>query len=195
VGELNEKTDRRFTYGDYLTWPEEERWELINGEAYAMSPAPGRRHQDILGKLFYTLYSFFEGNPCKVFLSPFDVRLPDYPDQADEEIETVVQPDLLVVCDPKKLDERGCRGAPDLVIEILSSSTAARDLREKLLLYERQGVREYWVVYPTEKIVMVFLRDEKGAFGKPFVYASEEAVSSNIFEGLVVDLKTVFSEE
>ncbi len=194
MGELNKKTDRRFTYGDYLTWPEEERWELINGEAYAMSPAPGTRHQEYSGKIFYQFYTYFEDKPCKVFYAPFDVRLPDYPDQADEEIETVVQPDLLVVCDPKKLDERGCRGAPDLVIEILSSSSAAKDLREKLLLYERQGVREYWVVHPMEKIVMVFLRDERGEFGKPLVYTSEEAVSSKIFEGLTVDLKAVFAE-
>lgn len=190
-----EKSDRRFTYKDYFTWSDEERWELIHGEAYAMSPSPDRRHQEYSGVIFNQMFNFFNDKPCRVYSAPFDVRFSDYPDQPDDEIETVVQPDISVICDKDKLDDRGCRGAPDLVVEILSPSTAAKDLREKLALYERHGVREYWVVHPAEKIVMIFLGNDAGLYGKPTVHAAEEAASSRIFQGLTVDLKKVFSEK
>ena len=190
-----EKSDRRFTYKDYFTWSGEERWELIHGEAYAMSPSPDRRHQEYSGVIFNQMFNYFNDKPCRVYSAPFDVRFSDYPDQPDDEIETVVQPDISVICDKDKLDDRGCRGAPDLVVEILSPSTAAKDLREKLALYERHGVREYWVVQPAEKIVMIFLGNDAGSYGKPTVHAAEEAASSRIFQGLTVDLKKVFSEK
>ena len=189
-----EKREGYFTYGDYLVWPDEERWELIEGIAYAMSPAPGRWHQQYLGNLFFQFFAFFEGKACKVFSAPFDVRLPAFPDQLDGEIDTVVQPDLCVVCDKAKLDDRGCRGAPDLAVEVLSPSTAVKDLREKFSLYERQRVREFWILHPAEKLVQIFLLDGSGSYGKPKVFAAEDAVPSAIFEGLVIDLKKVFAE-
>ena len=188
-----ERSEKHFTYGDYLTWPDEERWELIRGEAYAMSPAPNRRHQKFSGAIFYQMYSFFEEKPCEVYHAPFDVRFPDFPGQADDDIDTVVQPDIAVVCDRSKLDDRGCRGAPDLVVEILSPSTAAKDLREKLDLYESRGVREYWVLHPVENLVTVFLLNDAGTYGKPSVHAGDESVKSRTFEGLAVDLKKVFA--
>ena len=121
------KNEQKFTYGDYLTWTNPaERWELIEGIAYDMSPAPFRFHQKIIAELSVLLHDFLVGKPCEYYIAPFDVRLPDS-DEADSEIDTVVQPDIVVVCDPTKLDDRGMRGAPDLVIEILSPSTSKKD--------------------------------------------------------------------
>ena len=114
------KTDQKWTYTDYLTWPEGERWELINGVAYNMSPAPSRRHQELSGELFRQIANHLKGKQCKVYDAPFDVRLSTAGNESDNYIDTVVQPDIVVVCDPSKLDERGCKGAPDIVIEISS---------------------------------------------------------------------------
>lgn len=118
--------EKRYTYGDYLTWPDEERWELIEGVPYDMTPAPSTNHQRILGELFRQISTFLLDRDCEVFIAPFDVRLPEG-DEADEQIITVVQPDIAVICDPAKIDRRGCRKAPDFIIEILSPSTAAKD--------------------------------------------------------------------
>jgi Uma2 family endonuclease len=128
------------TYADYATWPDDERWELIDGHAYAMTPSQSIRHQQILGVLCYLVGQYFEGKPCQVLAAPVDVLLPQG-EESDDQIDTVVQPDLLVVCDPAKVERKFVRGAPDLVIEILSESTAPRDLGKKLDLYERHGVR------------------------------------------------------
>ena len=141
------KTTEKYTYADYLTWPDEERWELINGHAYDMSAAPSRRHQDVLGRLFRLIADFFDGRACRVYIAPFDVRLSeDYSD--DHLIENVVQPDLSVFCNDDRLDDKGAVGAPDLAVEILSPSTSTKDLKTKLLLYQKFGVREYWIVDP-----------------------------------------------
>jgi len=123
----------RFTYADYCTWPEEERWELIDGKAYAMRPPRPA----------------FIGTACWVYVAPFDVRLPDR-DEADEAVAAVVQPDIAVICDPVKLDDKGCRGAPDWIIAVLSPATVAKDQIQKRALYERHGVREYWLVHPVD---------------------------------------------
>lgn len=144
----------RFTYRDYLTWPEEERWKLIDGVAYEMAPAPSRSHQEILLELSRQVATFFLGQPCRVYMAPFDVRLPRS-NEADEQIDTVAQPDLAVICDPSKLDERGYRGAPDWIIEVLSPATAAKDQIQKRILYERVDVKEYWTVHPTDKVITV----------------------------------------
>ncbi|MBI4778088.1 Uma2 family endonuclease [Candidatus Desantisbacteria bacterium] len=140
MGFAARKKEERFTYGDYLKWPDEERWELIDGVAYDMSPAPSRRHQEVVGELFRQFATYLLGKSCKVYVAPFDVRLPEC-DEADEDIITVVQPDIIVVCDRDKLDDKGGRGAPDIVIEILSPWTAKKDLRTKYNLYERHRVR------------------------------------------------------
>ena len=187
-----QKYDNLFTYGDYRLWPENERWELIGGAAHAMSPAPMTQHQGILGALFAKFYMFLQGKRCRVFVAPFDVRLPEG-DEADDDIETVVQPDIVVICDRKKLDRRGCKGAPDLVIEIVSPSTARKDTHEKLTLYERHGVKQYWLVFPGEHVAQVHeLRD--GKYGAPTMYADNDRIAVSLFPGLEIDLAAVFEE-
>lgn len=147
----------RFTYGDYRRWHGDERWELIDGEARAMSPAPSRLHQQVLTRLAAQIVPALEDGPCEVYVAPFDVRLPRG-DEPDDEIETVLQPDLSIICDPEKLDGAGCRGAPDWVIEVLSPATEARDRVHKRALYERHGVREVWLVDPEDRTVTVYRR-------------------------------------
>lgn len=187
------KRDARYTYADYITWSDDERWELIDGVAYNMTPAPSRRHQDVSIELAAQFKVFLRGKQCRVYDAPFDVRLPA-PGESDETTSTVVQPDLVVVCDPAKLDDRGCMGAPDLAIEILSPDSVARDMKDKFLLYERAGVLEYWVVYPAEKMVMVFRRGSDGAYGRPASYMSEERVPVGVLPELEIDLGSVFAE-
>ena len=155
MGTLASRERERFSYADYCKWTDDERWELIDGVEYDMSPAPSRIHQKLSGELFVRIYNVLKDRQCEVYAAPFDVRLPDYAEASDKEIFTVVQPDIVVVCDASKLDERGCMGAPDLVIEILSPYTAAKDMKIKRDLYEQHGVREYWLVHPTDKTFMV----------------------------------------
>jgi Uma2 family endonuclease len=164
---LPRRDAQHHTYGDYLGWSEDTRYELIEGVAYAMAPAPSRRHQEVLGELFRQVANALESNPCRAFIAPFDVRLPRGA-EADDEIDTVVQPDLSVVCDAAKLDERGCRGAPDWVVEVLSPGTAGHDHILKRTAYERSGVREYWLVHPADRIVTVY-RLEGNRYGVPEV--------------------------
>jgi Uma2 family endonuclease len=147
----------RFTYGDYLQWDDDERWELIDGRPYAMA-APTLQHQRLVSELGAQLILQLRGARCEALVSPVDVRLP-IRDEPDDAIVDVVQPDVLVVCDPAKLDDRGCRGAPDFVIEVLSPSTTERDRITKLALYERAGVREYWLVQPVERLVTAHFRE------------------------------------
>lgn len=182
-----------FTYGDYLTWHDDERWELIDGVPYNMSPAPSRSHQKISGEIFKQIAVYLTGKTCEVYAAPFDVRLPKS-NEEDELIETVVQPDIVVVCDPHKLDERGCKGAPDWVVEILSPHTAVKDMRIKLDLYERVGVREYWLVDPGYKMVHIFESGGDGRYGRPGVYAAGDQVQAGIFPDLVIDLAMVFGD-
>ena len=183
--------EEHFTYGDYRTWPDNERWELIDGVAYDMSPAPSRLHQDAFGGIFFQIRAFLAGAECQVYGAPFDVRLP-HGTQLDDDIETVVQPDIVVVCDRKKLDDKGCKGAPDLVIEILSPSTSSKDLHEKFRLYERVGVKEYWIVHPLDRTVLVFRR-EGDTYGRPAMFASEDRIEVPLLGELVVDLNQVFA--
>lgn len=187
---LNRK--ERFSYADYLTWPDDERWEIIDGVAYAMSPAPSKSHQLISGNLFRQIAVHLHGKPCKTFYSPFDVRLTENLNQRDNYIDTVVQPDIIVVCDPDKLEERGCKGAPDLVIEISSPSTGAYDLTVKYDLYQRFGVKEYWIVNPTEQSVMVFKLQEDGLYGAPDRFNSKNRVAVPSLGNLIIDLNDVF---
>lgn len=187
------KRDARYTYADYLTWSDDQRWELIDGVAYNMSPAPSRRHQDISREFLVQFSIHLRGKECKVYDAPFDVRLPT-PAEAGETTSTVVQPDIVVVCDPAKLDDRGCKGAPDLVIEILSPDSASRDMKEKFLLYEKVGVLEYWIVSPPEKMVMVFRRGPEGAYGRPMNFTAGDRVPVAVLPDLEIDLGIVFAE-
>jgi Uma2 family endonuclease len=150
------KAQEHFTYADYLTWPDDERWELIHGVPYNMNPSPGMRHQEISWRLCQQFGRYLSDKSCKPFAAPFDVRFGQSGNQSDNYVETVVQPDVLVVCDTSKLDDRGCNGAPDLIIEITSPSTGKNDLTIKFDLYQYYAVKEYWIVHPVEQTVMVF---------------------------------------
>ncbi|HNX76523.1 MAG TPA: Uma2 family endonuclease [Candidatus Rifleibacterium sp.] len=182
-----------YTYGDYCGWRDDQRREIIEGVPYNMT-GPSRQHAEISRELAFQFVSFFRGRPCQVYSAPFDVRLPRG-NEADDEIDTVIQPDLLVVCDEQKLDDRGCRGAPDLIIEILSPSTASRDCIQKRSLYERHGVREFWVVDPANRIVTVYLPGADKKFGKPEIYGDTDKINVAIVEGLEIKLDEVFPPE
>lgn len=176
---------RHHTYGEYLTWPEDVRYELVDGEAYLMAPAPSASHQRLVGELFRQIADALENRRCEVFLRPFDVRLPRG-DEADEAVDTVVQPDLTIVCDPAKIDDRGCRGAPDWVIEVLSPATAAHDQTVKLAAFERAGVRECWFVHPTDRTVAVY-RFVTGAYGRPAIAELIGTLACEAVDGVVID--------
>lgn len=186
-----EKGKGPYSYADYLSWREDERWEIIEGEAYDMTPAPGVVHQEISMNLSVLLGMFFRERECRVFASPFDVRLP-HEKTDDERIFTIVQPDLIVVCDPEKLEERGCLGTPDLVIEIISPSTASKDHVRKRRLYESHGVKEFWLVHPTDRIVMIYRLENDGVYGRPDVFADDDKFEVPLFPGLEIDLTKVF---
>ncbi len=186
-----------YTYADYMTWEWDQLAELIQGKIFKMSPAPSGRHQRISGNLFVPLWNFFRGKKCLVFAAPFDVRLPvSSKKKEDQDIITVVQPDICVICDPSKMDERGCLGAPDWIIEILSKYTSAKDLNLKFDVYESAGVKEYWVVHPEEQTLLIYTLDERGKYSgllKPFV--NSDMVSPTLFPDLRINLEEVFSEE
>lgn len=145
---------RPLTYRDYCAWPEGTRAELIDGEVYLMAPAPSRLHQEMVLGLARQIADALESSPCRVYIAPFDVRLP-LGDEPDDEVTTVVQPDLSVICRREQLDERGCRGAPQWIIEVLSPSSYQHDLYRKRALYERAGVAEYWTVMLSDPIVFI----------------------------------------
>ncbi len=188
------KSEQTWSYADYLQWPDDERWELIDGVAYAMSPSPSRQHQELSGEFFRQFANYLKGKPCKVYDAPFDVRLSEQKAVNDNYITTVVQPDILVVCDTAKLDDRGCNGAPDLIIEILSPATASRDLKEKFDLYQRFGVKEYWIVQPVDKTLMFFTLQENGCYCVPGRYAGNDKVAVPLLGELCIDLQEVFAE-
>jgi Uma2 family endonuclease len=188
------KQQDRFTYSDYLTWPDDERWELIDGVAYSMSPAPGSTHQRISMDLSRQFSTFLKGKPCKVFAAPFDVRLSEKSGITDDKLETVVQPDIVVICDTNKIDNRGCIGAPDLVVEILSKSSAAFDVKEKFDLYQKYAVKEYWIIHPAEMTVFVYHLSETGVYESPKRYAVDDQVQVPLLGELVIDLAEVFAE-
>lgn len=172
-----------YTYADYREWPGDERWELIDGVAWNMSPAPSPDHQRVLLSLARKIAEITDRTGCATFVAPFDVRLPDRSEQDAEQTSTVVQPDISVFCDPSLLDERGAHGAPDLVVEILSPSTGYKDQTDKLALYERRGAREYWVVNGDAGWVMVYRLQPDGRYGKPDYYRRDESVRSDVLGG------------
>ena len=181
----------RYTFADCLSWEENERIEIINGEAVMMAP-PSRTHQEISGALFAQLYNFLDGKKCRVYAAPFSVRLFGRDGEAPEDVDTMVEPDLSVVCDSDKLDKYGCKGAPDMVIEVLSPSTKRHDRLVKLNLYQRAGVREYWIVNPEECSVQVLL-----LHGEYLVhheeYGQSDLAKVNILDDCQIDLNKVFS--
>jgi len=186
--------DKRYTYKDYLSWPDEFRCELINGVIYDMCAAPRRVHQDVSRDLVEIFIAHFKGKPCKVYYAPFDVILTACGDR-ESDSDTVVQPDLSVFCDRSKLTDAGATGAPDLVVEILSPSTALTDQGEKRMLYERHRVREYWVVNPANETAMVYVLGTDGKFQRPQLVCRGETISSTIFPGLEAAIDAIMPVE
>ena len=174
-----------FTYADYYSWDDDKRWELIDGVPYEMS-APGRIHQKFSGNLFAVLHNFLRGKTCEVYSAPFDVRLYGRGDRDT----TVVQPDITVVCDNKKLDDKGCNGAPDMVVEILSESSTRHDTLIKFRAYQRAGVREYWVINPQTQTITVYLLESDKYVA--YMYSNEDKVPVNVLDGCIVDASEVF---
>ena len=186
-----------YTYADYLTWSWEEMTELIRGKIFKMSPAPSSKHQLVAGNLHGIIWHFLRGKKCQVFIAPFDVRLPPTKKEiSDKEITTVVQPDLCVVCNPLKIDARGCIDAPDWIIEILSPFTSVKDLNEKFDVYEEAGVKEYWVVHPQEQTVLIYILDSNGKYkGSLKPYTRPDQISPVTLPGLTIHLEDVFPSE
>lgn len=180
------------TFADYMAWGEDERMELLEGEAVLLA-APSRLHQRISVELSRQLANFLEGKKCQLYTAPFAVRLFEKEGDLPEDVETVVEPDLTVVCDPKKLDRYGCKGAPELVLEILSPSSARRDRLVKFGLYQRAGVGELWLVSPEERTVQVFLL-EGGILTLREVYGAGDIAKVNTLEGCFIQLDKVFGQ-
>lgn len=185
---------KQHTYADYLTWKFKERVELIRGWVVKMSPAPNVRHQRITGFIFNEIYNHLRGHSCQVFTAPFDVRLPLPPNKAKgNKIDTVVQPDIVVICDPGKLDEQGCIGAPDLVVEILSPGNTRREMKDKLELYQAAGVPEYRVVDPEHEFILVYTCNETGAYVGSIPYTDGDLLTTPIMPGLPLDVTRIFA--
>ncbi len=180
-----------YTYSQYLTWNDEKRYELIDGVVYQMAPAPSRRHQQVLAALYVQFYNYLIDQECEVYFAPFEVRLPGEREE-EQTISTVVQPDLVVVCAQDKLDEAGCKGAPDLVLEVVSASSRGRDRQLKKDLYQKHGVREYWLVDYLQNKIEVYLLNEEQRYGKPVLYNQQQQVVVSIFADLKIDLALVF---
>lgn len=183
---LAKKIGKKYRYADYLTWPDNERWEIIDGKAYNMSPAPGIRHQNIAGRLFSRLEQKLRDKACRPFIAPTDVVFSEY---------DIVQPDIFVVFDHKKITESNIQGAPDLIIEIISPSTAIKDKREKRDLYERYKVREYIIIDPIEMYVECFRLREDIRYDKGIVVGPKELLLFESLPGIEMPLWEVFEVE
>lgn len=197
---------KTYTYADYLTWKFQERVELIKGHIFKMSPAPNTQHQRISANLHGYIWMHFNKSNCQVFHAPFDVRLfisetdPNISKKrkkkaerlSDGSILTVVQPDITVICDPSKIDDRGGIGAPDLVVEILSPGNSSLEMREKFSLYENNGIKEYWVIFPAEEVIQVYdLNQEDRYIGLPPLTPGD-IISSGQFPGMKINVSDIF---
>ena len=178
------RKEEHYTYADYLTWPDDTRFELIDGTPVQLPRAYSIEHQDIVGEVYRQLRNQLDERALSVLVGPVDVRLPRA-NEADAAIDTVVQPDVLVVCDPSKIDRRGVRGAPDWLLEVLSPSTAAHDQIAKRRTYERAGVREYWLVHPGDRTLTVYVLD-KGQYGRPEIYELKDETPIGVLPGVSI---------
>lgn len=185
------KKDAHYTYGDYLSWPEEERWELIHGIAYNMSPAPSRRHQSVSAVLLSEIHQYLKGKKCKVYAAPFDVLFPEGSEETAE-IDTVVQPDIVVYCDSEKLTKAGATGSPTIAVEILSPYTSRKDLSIKYELYEKHGVKEYWVIDPLGQWLTKYTLMEDGKFDEGQLIEESGRLTSDLLNGFELDIAVLF---
>lgn len=182
---------KHFSYADYLNWPADERWEIIEGEAFNMSPAPTPQHQKVSFALSRIIADYLDDKTCELYPAPFDVKLSD--EKLDELVDTVVQPDISVICDQSRLDERGYNGAPTLIVEILSKSTASKDLSDKFFLYEKHGVKVYLIVNPWAETITVHQLGPEGKFIHPQTYAKGDDMPLEIFPGFSLNVDKVFA--
>ncbi len=185
-----------YSYADYLTWQFSETVELIKGKIQLMCPAPNVKHQKISAYLSSHIFFYFDKKSCQMFSAPFDVRLYDRNKSllANKEITTVVQPDICVICDETKLDEQGCNGAPDWIIEILSKGNSKKEVKTKHALYAESGVKEYWLVFPYEEVIQQYvLNDESGQYQLMNNYAGDDIATACLFPDLAIDLTQLFN--
>lgn len=187
------KEDRIYTYADYLSWPEDERVEIIGGTPF-LQAASSRIHQKVLSELHRQVANFLLGKKCEVYPAPFHVVL-DLESEYEKVVDRkhVLEPDIAIICDKEKLDDRGCKGSPDMIVEIVSPSTARKDKIEKFNIYEQAGVKEYWIVEPDEKILSIFTLQDNKRFGRPDLFSEDDQVKVSIFDDLMIDLKMVFA--
>ncbi len=183
----------RYTLADALAWDEQDHIELIDGYPVMMAP-PSRAHQKAIMELSAQLHTYLKGKKCEVYPAPFAVRLFEQDGDHPEDVDTLVEPDISVVCDPSKLDDTGCKGAPDLVMEILSPSSTRHDRFTKFNLYQRAGVREYWIVDPEYRSVQVFTLDGGGSLRIAEEYGRGDVARVNVLDGCFIDLGKVFPE-
>jgi Uma2 family endonuclease len=184
---------KKYSYADYLKWQLTEWVELIKGKVFILSPAPKSWHQGISMNISRRLGNYFEGKSCKVYAAPFDVRLiKPGTETSDEKIYTVVQPDISVICDKAKIDERGCLGSPDLIVEITSPGTEKKDLNDKYNLYEQNGVSEYWVVFAEAKYMNLYVLNAEGKYYLHQTAFINDKISSVLFSDFSVEGKVVF---
>ena len=184
--------EKSYTYADYFKWKFEERVELIKGKIFKMSPAPNRFHQEIAGIIHVRLWLFLENRPCKVYEAPFDVRIPRK-SKSDKNIITVLQPDVCVICDLTKLDNQGCLGAPEIVVEVLSPGNNAKELKKKYEVYEEAGVLEYWLVSPQDQWMRVYTLVE-GKFKESPYFVVGDLVTSSVLPGFELNLTDLFKD-
>lgn len=183
-----------YTFADYLTWEFQERVEIIKGKLFKMA-MPSESHQRISGNLYGLIWSYLRHKSCKVYHPPFDVRLDKPPHMrkaTDTTIKTVIQPDITVVCDMTKVDSKGCLGAPDLIIEILSPSTSNKDVKDKKAVYEFAEVPEYWIVHPQDQTVVVYLLNDHKKYVIDNLYTATDTIKVSVFDDLMIDLTDVF---
>jgi Uma2 family endonuclease len=188
--------NKQYTYADYLRWFDDVRRELINGIIHVMS-APWTKHAKAIRRLGFEIDSFLHKNrgACNIFYAQFDVRLPVDGKTADKQITTVVQPDICVVCDPAKIDKKGCLGAPDFIIEITSPSTKKHDWTTKFYCYESAGVKEYWIVDLKTETIHAFVMQDTGRYGAGKQYSGDREVPVRTLPGLTVNVSALFKEQ
>lgn len=186
---------KSYTFADYLTWKFQERLELIKGKIFQMSPAPNRYHQRISGNLFLCLGNLMTANKCGLYSAPFDVRLVNFKKSTDDnQVFSVVQPDICVICDKEKLDDKGCIGSPDLVIEILSPGNTDKEMGIKFDLYEENEIKEYWIIEPTDKVIFIYtLQNGKYIGLKPQTHLDK--IKSPLFPYFDFDISQIFEDK
>ena len=185
--------NKRYTYADYITWVDDVRRELFDGFIKLMT-APRYIHAKVSTNITANLWTILKKKKgkCEVISAPFDVRLPKNGETENDKIYTVVQPDICIICDLSKIDEAGCCGAPDMIVEVLSPSTAKKDMYYKYILYEKAGVKEYWVVHPTDKTIHVYQLQNNGKYDDGTLYERTGKVPVSVFDGYLIDLEDIF---